>query len=39
MKEDKETKTVNKGYDPDKACPGLDPGDPEREGDIDSLVV
>jgi len=35
MKEDKETKTVNKIYNPDKACPGLDPGDPEAKSGSD----
>jgi hypothetical protein len=33
--EDKETKTVNKICDPDKACPGLDPGDPEAKSGTD----
>jgi len=34
---DKETKTVNKVYNPDKACPGLDPGDPEAKSGTDQF--
>jgi len=35
MDKDKKTETVNKPYDPDKACPGLDPGDPEAKSGTD----
>jgi len=34
---DKETKTVDRLYEPDKACPGLDPGDPEAKSGTDQF--